>query len=83
MQIGIIGVGKMGSGLISRLISDKHEVVAFDKDPKILEKIKDKNVITTTNLDSFIKALKSISDNNNRFIWVMVPSGKPTEDTLN
>ena len=83
MQIGIIGVGKMGSGLISRLISDKHEVVAFDKDPKILEKIKDKNVITTTNLDSFIKALKSISDNNNLFIWVMVPSGKPTEDTLN
>ncbi len=61
MQIGIIGVGKMGSGLISRLISDKHEVVAFDKDPNILEKIKDKNVITTTNLDSFIKALNLLT----------------------
>ena len=32
MQIGIIGLGKMGSGLISRLISDNHEVVAFDTD---------------------------------------------------
>ena len=83
MQIGIIGLGKMGSGLISRLVSDNHEVVAFDTDPKIVEKINEKNVIITNNLDKFIKKLKNISTNNNLIIWVMVPSGKPTEDTLN
>ena len=83
MQIGIIGLGKMGSGLISRLISDNHEIVAFDTDPKIVETLKEKNVTTTNNLDEFIKKLKNISSNKNLIIWVMVPSGKPTEDTLN
>jgi 6-phosphogluconate dehydrogenase len=83
MQIGIIGLGKMGSGIISRLISDNHEIVAFDTDPKIVEKLKGKNVTTTNNLDEFIKKLKNISSNKNLIIWVMVPSGKPTEDTLN
>ncbi len=83
MQIGIIGVGKMGSGLISRLISDNHQVVAFDQDPQTVEKFKDNNVIITTNLDSFVKKLKSISNNTNLLIWVMVPSGDPTEVTLN
>jgi 6-phosphogluconate dehydrogenase len=83
MQIGIIGLGKMGSGLISRLISDNHEVVAFDTDPKIVETLKEKNVTTTNDLNEFIKKLKNISSNKNLIIWVMVPSGKPTEDTLN
>ena len=83
MQIGIIGLGKMGSGLISRLISDNHEVVAFDTDPKIVEKLKGRNVSTTNDLEEFIKKLKNISSNKNLIIWVMVPSGKPTEDTLN
>ena len=83
MQIGVIGLGKMGSGLVSRLIANNHEVVTYDSDPSAISKLNQQNIIPSKNLNDFIKKLKNISITDNIIIWVMIPSGKPTEDTLN
>ena len=83
MQIGVIGLGKMGSGLVSRLIANNHEVVTYDSDPSAISKLNQQNIIPSKDLNDFIEKLKNISITDNIIIWVMIPSGKPTEDTLN
>ena len=61
MQIGVIGLGKMGSGLVSRLIANNHEVVTYDSDPSAISKLNQQNIIPSKNLNDFIKKLKNIS----------------------
>ena len=68
MKIGMIGLGKMGGNMAERLRLHKHEVVGFDHDPKVSQ------VKTLADLTSALPAP--------RIVWVMVPSGDPTEKTV-
>jgi len=68
MKIGMIGLGKMGGNMAERLRRHGHEVVGFDNDPKVSQ-------IAT--LADLAKALPAP-----RVVWVMVPSGDPTEKTV-
>jgi 6-phosphogluconate dehydrogenase len=68
MQLGLIGLGKMGGNMRERLRRAGHEVVGYDRDPKVSD---------VRTMAAMVKALKAP-----RVVWVMVPSGAPTRDTI-
>jgi 6-phosphogluconate dehydrogenase len=69
MQIGLIGLGKMGANMAERLRMAGHEVVGFDRNPDAPR--------TVASLDELVAALAAP-----RAVWVMVPSGEPTRATV-
>jgi 6-phosphogluconate dehydrogenase len=69
MQIGLIGLGKMGANMAERLRQGGHEVIGYDRDPN-----SNRNV---DSLDALVAALDAP-----RAVWVMVPSGEPTRATI-
>ncbi|HET8988373.1 MAG TPA: decarboxylating 6-phosphogluconate dehydrogenase [Humibacillus sp.] len=68
MQLGLIGLGKMGGNMRERLRRAGHEVVGFDRNP---------NVADVKTLAGLVKALEAP-----RVVWVMVPAGDPTRETV-
>lgn len=78
MELGLIGLGKMGSNMVKRLQKDKHKVVAFDISKDNVDKSVKDGAEGTYTLEELIKKLKPP-----RNVWVMVPHGKPTEETIN
>ncbi len=77
MQIAMIGLGKMGGNMVRRLRQGGHDVVAFDRDPKAVEAV----VAAGARAASSVDAIKGML-NPPRVAWVMVPSGAPTEETI-
>jgi 6-phosphogluconate dehydrogenase len=77
MQIAIIGLGKMGGNMVKRLLGGGHEVVAFDRDPAVVDKSVKDGAKGASSLEDMVSKLKAP-----RAVWVMVPSGKATEDTI-
>lgn len=77
MQIGFIGLGKMGASMVERLLQHGHNVVAFDLNKASRDYITGKGAHAVSSLEEMIHAL-----NGQKIIWSMVPAGKPTEDTI-
>jgi 6-phosphogluconate dehydrogenase len=78
MQIGFVGLGKMGGNMVARIRRDSdHEVVAFDFDAKALARAKRTGARGTASLRELAKALEPP-----RTIWIMVPAGDPTQQTV-
>src|SRR5690606_20651900 len=68
MQLGLIGLGKMGGNMRERLRRAGHEVIGYDRNPEVSD---------VTSLAALVKALDAP-----RIVWVMVPHGAPTRDTV-
>ena len=78
MQIGMIGLGRMGGNMAKRLMRNGHKCVAFDLTPGERRQLwRRKAPRARRSLDDFVKKLSKP-----RAAWVMVPAGKPTEDTV-
>jgi 6-phosphogluconate dehydrogenase len=77
MEIGLIGLGKMGANMALRLNRGGHRVVGFDRGDAAREKAAALGVNTVGSLEALVAALPAP-----RVIWVMVPSGAPTEETV-
>jgi 6-phosphogluconate dehydrogenase len=77
MQIGMIGLGRMGGNMARRLMRAGHECVVFDLSPSNVENLARDGAKGSTSLDDFVKKLTKP-----RAAWVMVPAGKATEDTV-
>ena len=77
MQIGVIGLGRMGANIVRRLQRGQHTCVAYDADPSVVQRLADEGLPATRSLSDFLKALTAP-----RVVWVMVPAGAPTEDTI-
>ncbi len=78
MQIGIVGLGRMGGNMARRLMKGGHEVVGFATDPAAVKALAADGGSGTTNLDEFVQKLKAP-----RVAWVMVPAGAITEQVVN
>ena len=76
MQLGMIGLGRMGANLVRRLMRDGHECVAFDVSADAVTSIAAEGAIPATSLDELVAALDTP-----RAIWIMVPAGH-VGDTL-
>ena len=78
-QIGFVGLGRMGGNMVARIKRDSdHDVVAYDRDPATVKK-----VAAATGA----RAARSLSDlvkklDAPRMVWIMVPAGRPTQDTV-
>jgi 6-phosphogluconate dehydrogenase len=77
MQLGMIGLGRMGGNMARRLMRHGHECVVFDLSPANVESLARDGAKGSTSLDDFVKKLTKP-----RAAWVMVPAGKATEDTV-
>ena len=69
MQIGMVGIGRMGSGLVRRLLQDGHDAVAYDIDRATVDEIAQYGARPTHDLAAFAAALETP-----RVAWVMVPA---------
>jgi 6-phosphogluconate dehydrogenase len=77
MEIGMIGLGKMGANMATRLINGGHRVVAFDRSADAIARAVSEGAVASESLEALARALKAP-----RAVWVMVPSGDPTEQTV-
>jgi 6-phosphogluconate dehydrogenase len=78
MQIGMVGLGRMGGNMARRLMRGGHQVVAFATDPAAVKQLQGEGATGTTTLDDFVGKLGAP-----RVAWVMVPAGGPTEQVVN
>lgn len=77
MEIGFIGLGKMGMNMVTRLQRDKHRVVVYDRAMDLIKQAEGVGCISASSLADLVSKLSSP-----RAVWVMVPSGAPTEETI-
>ena len=77
MDIGFIGLGKMGMNMVTRLTQGGHRVVAFDRSTDLITQAEGIGATGATSLEDVVAKLPQP-----RAVWVMVPSGAPTEDTI-
>jgi 6-phosphogluconate dehydrogenase len=76
----MIGLGRMGGNMTRRLMKAGHSVVAFDRNPDTVKAFALEGAIAANSLEDAIG--KSKADGQPAVVWVMVPSGKPTLDTV-
>lgn len=77
MKIAMVGLGRMGGNMTKRLIDRGHEVVAFDRDPEAVKAAETDGAIAATSLQDVVDRLEPP-----RHVWIMVPSGNPTQATI-
>ena len=77
MQLGIIGLGRMGANIARRLMSDGHTCVVYDRDPKAVAALADHGAAGAKDLADLVRQLQPP-----RAVWVMLPAGGPTEETV-
>jgi 6-phosphogluconate dehydrogenase len=77
MKIGFIGLGKMGMNMVQRLLNGGHEIVAYARTAETVKKAEEKGAEGAASLQDIVSRLEKP-----RIVWLMVPAGKATEDTL-
>ena len=77
MQLGIIGLGRMGGNIARRLMKDGHACVVYDRDAKAVDALAQDGATGAKDLKDLVAKLEAP-----RAVWVMLPAGGPTEDTV-
>ena len=77
MQIGVIGLGRMGANIVRRLERGRHECVAYDANASVVARLAAEGLPALPSLEAFVQRLAPP-----RVVWVMVPAGAPTQATI-
>ena len=77
MQLGMIGLGKMGANMVRRLMRGGHQCVVFDTNPENVQRLVSEGALGASSLEDLIGRLQPP-----RAVWVMVPAGEATEATV-
>src|ERR1700758_1510813 len=77
MQLGLVGLGRMGANMVRRLEKGGHKCTVFDLNADSVRKLVGEGAGGASSLQDLVKRLPKP-----RAVWVMVPAGKPTEDTV-
>ena len=77
MQLGMVGLGRMGANMTRRLIRGGHQLVVSDRSPDAVKQLSNEGAGGSSSLEDFVAKLKPP-----RAAWVMVPAGAPTEETV-
>ncbi len=77
MELGIVGLGRMGAGMARRLMRDGHKIVAYDVNPEAVAELEGEGATGASSLQDLASAMPAP-----RSIWVMVPAGEITEKTV-
>jgi 6-phosphogluconate dehydrogenase len=77
MELGFVGLGRMGLNMVTRLVRGGHQIIAFDRSPEAVARAEAAGARGVASLDALARALTPL-----RTVWVMVPAGDPTESTV-
>jgi 6-phosphogluconate dehydrogenase len=77
LELGMIGLGRMGANMTERLMRAGHRVVSYDRSPQAVEAVARKGAAGAGSLKELAAALKPP-----RAVWLMVPSGDPVDHTI-
>lgn len=77
MELGMIGLGRMGANMTERLLRGGHRVVAHDRNPSAVQRVVEKGAVSADSLPALMEQLLPP-----RAIWLMVPSGDPVDQTI-
>src|SRR6266851_3470374 len=77
MQLAMIGLGRMGGNMTERLMRDKHQVIAFDRTPEVIQKYVKLGAVGASSPSDICAKLSPP-----RVAWIMVPAGKPVDDMI-
>ncbi len=77
MQIGMIGLGRMGMNMAKRLLKGKHNVVVYNRTLEKVKKMEKEGAIGANSLEELVKKLKAP-----RVIWLMLPAGETIDDHI-
>jgi 6-phosphogluconate dehydrogenase len=77
MELGMIGLGRMGANMTERLVRGGHRVVSYDRSAEAIQRVVDIGGVGAHSLADFVKQLTPP-----RVIWMMVPSGAPVDQTI-
>ncbi len=77
MQLGMVGLGRMGSGLVRRLTRDGHHCVGYDRSADVVKALEGEGIAGANSLEEFASKLEKP-----RTAWVMVPAGEITSQTI-
>ena len=69
MQLGMIGLGRMGANMVRRLMGDGHSCVVYDTDPEIVAALGNEGAVGVDSLEALVAALEAP-----RNIWIMIPA---------
>jgi 6-phosphogluconate dehydrogenase len=77
MQLGVIGLGRMGGNIVRRLMQGGHDCVVWDRDPAAVKVLADDGATGAADMADLVAKLQAP-----RAVWVMLPAGAPTEATV-
>jgi 6-phosphogluconate dehydrogenase len=77
MNLGMIGLGRMGANMTQRLLQGGHGVVVYDRDPAKVQRSVGQGAAGADSFDALVRQLPAP-----RAVWIMVPAGEPTEATV-
>jgi len=77
MQLGFIGLGKMGANMVQRLLNDGHNIVVYDRSVEAMNSLAEKGATAVNSLAEMVEKLERPCA-----IWIMVPSGGPVTNTI-
>jgi len=77
MELGMIGLGKMGANMIERLLKSGHRVVGYARSPDKVERVVEKGAEGANSLEELVSKLT-----RRRIIWLMIPAGDPVDMTI-
>jgi 6-phosphogluconate dehydrogenase len=77
MELGMIGLGRMGANMTERLVRGGHKIITYDRSAEAVKRVVDKGAVGAASLGDFVKKLSLP-----RAVWLMVPSGDPVDQTI-
>ncbi len=78
MEIGMVGLGRMGGNMVRRLMGGDHRCIVYDRSPEAVTELAAAGAAPAASLEAFVAAFTT----KPRVIWVMVPAGDPTKETI-
>ena len=79
MEMGMVGLGRMGGNMVLRLLKRGHRMIAFDRSADAVKAHEAQGAVGAHSLEEFVKKFQT----KPRVMWVMVPAGDPTTQTIN
>lgn len=78
MELGMVGLGRMGGNMVVRLLHHGHRVLAFDRSQEAVARVEAEGAVGAHSLEELVGGLSE----RPRVVWVMVPAGDPTSQTI-
>src|ERR1700716_3421634 len=79
MEMGMVGLGRMGGNMVLRLRKRGHRMIAFDLSPEAVKRHAAEGAVGAQSFEDFVAKLET----KPRVVWIMVPAGGPTTQAIN